>query len=388
MKKIIIVTSKQNLQGGANIAAARLGSTLKKNFKVDIKYIDENNLIGKLKYYIARLIIKIFIGKTNFLNSINFFSRINLKNFSADIILINWIGEEALSLKDIKKFNKPIIWISHDMWITNTTEHFLDSPRKKKYLKKNTNNNFIKNIVYNNKKKFFNKNINIVTNSKWLENFAKKSDLTKNLNINTIYNPIEADDWYQENKNYSKLKLNLESKKEYILYGAHGGFKNYRKGGDLFEEAINKIENVEKKLEVIVLGDNQNQIKKINNINFHFRKLETNINIQRLYHSASVLTVSPSRAESLPQFIVETILCKNPVVAFDVGGISEIVKHKLNGYLSKCYDTNDFASGIKYCIKNRKKFNLSKSRKSVYKMFEKKKILNDYTKLINKIITK
>jgi glycosyltransferase involved in cell wall biosynthesis len=386
MKKIIIVTSNQKSNGGANIASMRLANTLKKNFRVEIRSIDENKLIGKIKYYIARIIIKLFMGRKNLLNSLNIFTRIKLENFKADLILINWIGEEALSLKDIAKFDKPIIWVTHDMWPITSTEHFLDLPKKRGYFKKDTKNNFIKNVVYNNKKKLFNKNINMVTNSKWLENFSKKSDLTKNLNINTIYNPIETENWYRENESYSKLKLNLDPQKKYILYGAHGGFKNYRKGGDLFEEALGKIGYINKKFEVIVLGSDQNQIKKINNINFHFRKLELNIKTQRLYHSASVLTISSSRAESLPQFIVETILCKNPVIAFNVGGINEIVKHKFNGYLSKCYDTNDFANGIKYCIKRIKKNNLSKSRKNIYKMFEKQKILNDYTKLINKII--
>ena len=151
-------------------------------------------------------------------------------------------------------------------------------------------------------------------------------------------------------------------------------------------ESFSKLKNLNKEIEVIVLGGSQNQIKKINHVNFHFRKLELDNNIQRLYHSVPILTVSSARAESLPQFIVETILCKNPVVAFNVGGINEIVFNKFNGYLSKCYDTDDFAKGIKYCINNIKKNNLSKARKIIYKNFNQKKILMEYEKFINKII--
>ena len=49
---------------------------------------------------------------------------------------------------------------------------------------------------------------------------------------------------------------------------------------------------------------------------------------QIYYHSASELTVSPSRGESIPQFIVETLLCKNPTVSFNIGGMNEIIDHK------------------------------------------------------------
>lgn len=386
MKKIIIITNKKKATGGANIAATRLATILKKNYKITILTIDKKSLIGKLKYNIARIIIKIFIGKTNFLNSLNIFTRINLRDIKTDLIHINWIGEETLSIKDIERFDKPIIWTFHDMWPATSTEHFLDNQQKTGYFKKDTHNNLIKNIIFNNKKKMFNKNINIITNSKWLEKFCRKSDLTKNSNIKTIYNPIETQNWFRENENYSKKKLNLNPKKKYILYGAHGGFRNYRKGGDLFIEAINKLSNLDKEFEVIVLGGNQTKVEKINNINFNFRKLELNTQIQRLYHSSSALTISSSRAESLPQFIIETILCKNPVVAFNVGGISEIVSDRFNGYLAKCYDTNDFAKGIVYCIKDIKKNNLLKSRNIIQEMFNQKKILNEYNNFIHKII--
>ena len=69
--------------------------------------------------------------------------------------------------------------------------------------------------------------------------------------------------------------------------------------------------------------------------NFNFRKFTSNKTDQMFFHSASELTESPSRAESIPQFIVETILCNNPVVSFDIGGMSEIIDHKKNQTISK-----------------------------------------------------
>ena len=361
-------------------------NVLKKNFRVEVRAINEKSLIGKLKYYIARIIVRLFIGKTSFLNSLNIFTRINLNNIKTDLVLVDWVGEETVSLKDLSKINVPIIWVMLDMFAATSTEHYLNLPKKKGYYKKDAQNNYIKKIIYNKKTNLYDGNINIIANSSFLEKFCKKSDLTKKLNIKRIYTPIDAEKWFREKEKYSKQQLNLDPTKKYILYGAHGGFKNYRKGGDLFEDSINKLGKMDENFEVIVLGGDQNQIKKINNINFHFRKVELDIKIQRLYHSSSILTVSASRAESLPQFIVETILCKNPVVSFDVGGISEIVSHKFNGYLTKCYDTDDFAMGMKYCIKNIKKNNLLNSRKNIYKMFENKSISKEYVNFINKII--
>ena len=107
-----------------------------------------------------------------------------------------------------------------------------------------------------------------------------------------------------------------------------------------------------------------------------------------MYHSSSILTVCPYRAESLPQFIIETLLCKNPVVAFDVGGMSEIITHQSNGFLAKAYDTKDFAKGIKYCLSKVTQKNLSISRNRIKKMFDEKKILKKYKNIIEGLASK
>ena len=151
MKKIIFITNSEKGNGGANVAGDRLINILKKNFKVELRTINKKNLIAKLKYYIARIIVKIFIGKTNYLNSLNIFTRIDMRNSEADLILLNWIGEETLSLADLANIKKPIVWTLQDMWAVTSTEHFLNLPKKRGYFKKDVKGNMLKNIIYKKK---------------------------------------------------------------------------------------------------------------------------------------------------------------------------------------------------------------------------------------------
>lgn len=88
---------------------------------------------------------------------------------------------------------------------------------------------------------------------------------------------------------------------------------------------------------------------------------------------------------SLPQFIVKTILCENPVVSIDVGSIREIIKHNFNEFVYKPFNTNIFANGIKFCMDNIKK----EFKKNIERILLKcliKKILKDYKKIIDKVI--
>ena len=117
----------------------------------------------------------------------------------------------------------------------------------------------------------------------------------------------------------------------------------------------------------------------------NFRKFTLSKSEQILYHSAVDLTVIPSRGESIPQFAVETILCKNSVVAFRIGGLNEIIDHKVNGYLADHFDTRDFSKGIKFCLNKIKSAHIKKNRKKIIKMFNEKKIFKEYSNIINNI---
>ena len=66
----------------------------------------------------------------------------------------------------------------------------------------------------------------------------------------------------------------------------------------------------------------------------------------------STMLVVPSRAESLPQVIKEAFFLKVPVIATDVGGVSEIVKDKVTGMLVPPEDPEKLLESINYLLEN------------------------------------
>jgi glycosyltransferase involved in cell wall biosynthesis len=70
-----------------------------------------------------------------------------------------------------------------------------------------------------------------------------------------------------------------------------------------------------------------------------------------IYSAADVMIV-PSRQDAFPQTATEALACGTPVVAFDVGGLSDIVIHRKNGWLAPPLDTDDLARGIQWAIED------------------------------------
>ena len=115
-------------------------------------------------------------------------------------------------------------------------------------------------------------------------------------------------------------------------------------------------------------------------------QLNDNISIKLVYNSANV-SVVPSLSENLSNTIMESLSCATPVVAFDVGGNSDMCVHKVNGYLAKPFDCNDFADGIEWILDSLNYDELClNARNKVLNEYDSKIITKEYIKLYSKIL--
>jgi glycosyltransferase involved in cell wall biosynthesis len=108
--------------------------------------------------------------------------------------------------------------------------------------------------------------------------------------------------------------------------------------------------------------------------------------LTKLYSAADVF-VAPSVQDNLPNTIMESMACGTPSVAFNIGGMSDMIVHKENGYLAKPFNTDDLAGGIEWIVKQdqRKKVLRENSRKYVEMNFELKYIAKKYADLYSKM---
>ena len=53
---------------------------------------------------------------------------------------------------------------------------------------------------------------------------------------------------------------------------------------------------------------------------------------------------------------MEAMACGTPAVAFNVGGIPDLIDHEQNGYLAEYCNADDFAKGIKWVLENKERY--------------------------------
>jgi len=82
-----------------------------------------------------------------------------------------------------------------------------------------------------------------------------------------------------------------------------------------------------------------------------------------LYNACDVF-ILPSLAEAFGQTALEAIACGRPVVGFNIGGIPDIIKHKVTGYLANYKDADDLSLGIRWVLDNQRYNDLSAACRS------------------------
>lgn len=410
----IIHISKSDGAGGAPKATFRLHCALLKNkiesqIWVDDKYSDDVNIfsfnygqkrkLNKLKFYISRLPFFFFKTANPILHSPQIFSSKDLINkinsSNADIIHLHWVQHEMLSISDISKITKPVVWTLHDMWGFCGAEHIsYDNRWINGYNKNNrpkTDKGFdLNRWVWLRKFKYWKKPIQLIAPSNWMGENIRKSYLMNSWPTSIIANTLDTNTWQPIDKKVARKNLGLPMESKLIIFGSASGTKEYHKGFDLLLESLNILEKTGryKNLSLVIFGDREDKkvIKtKIPVYNLGFIKDEHKL---KTAYSASDVFLAPSRIESFGQVVIEANACGLPAVGFNTTGIKTTIKHKYSGYLAKPFDVKDFYQGICWVLDNFSHELSVNARNYVIENFSYSIIANKHIDIYKKLLNK
>ena len=350
------------------------------------KFINKKILLNRFVEKILKLILKISsTWSFSFIQS-GLIEEINTSE--CDIVHLNWVGRGLLSLDEISLIKKPVVWTMHDSWVFTGGCHLPLSC-----------NNYISGCklcpqcgsgvgvptrILLTKCKLWTGNITYVAPSSWLHNCAKMSLLLKNKNVKVIPNGLDMNLFKPGDKQCIRKFLGIEKEKKVILFGAVGAVTDKNKGFNLFKNALSNL-NDKRNYVILVFGAEHLVVdSEFSYINLGYISDEKKLVD---YYSAADVFVMPSISENLPYTVMESISCGTPVAAFNIGGISDLIDHKKNGYLAKKFDSRDLAKGIEWVIKNNKTGSLSRhALKICRKKFEINKVSKLYSKLYSTIL--
>lgn len=274
----------------------------------------------------------------------------------ADIVVLHWVNS-FVSYRGAEKLlesDKPIIWVMHDMWLFTGGCHYdgecgkysegcHDCPLMKR------GKGLTHRLLKRKQKMLSQGKFTAVGCSHWITECAKKSLILKDKQCVCIPNPVDTDVYFRKKTDGTTPDVTAGKKKN-ILFGAMS-VTDVRKGFDLLTKALAYLPKEQYILSVVGEAD----LKIFEDMKFEHRfygRIDSQKRIAGIYNEADVYVI-PSRQENLSNTVTEAMACGVPVVAFDIGGMSDMIEHKKNGYLAKAFDCEKLAEGIRFCVENK-----------------------------------
>lgn len=412
--KVVIVNTSDTVGGAARAAyrlhQALLMSEIESILLCNIKTSGDNSVkavigstINSFLYnfisLLDRLPLSRYKKRSKTMFSVNKFSANKIvqkiNSMSPDIVHLHWVNQAFISIEDLKKLNAPIVWSLHDMWpITGGCHYDEECALFKEHcgnckVLQSAKYNDLSAKLFDQKYKVYSKikSLTFIGLSKWLQKEASQSALLQGSSVVNLPNMIDTEKYDIIDNNYSRKLWNLPSDKKLILFGAMGATSDPRKG---FVELLDSLKYLDlEEIEFVVFGASSTDDDELKNYKIHFvGNLVDDISLITLYSAVDVMVV-PSLQENLSNVIMESLSCSTPVVGFDIGGNSDMISHKINGYLATPYSSKDLANGINWVVNNRNYSEIQNNcRSKVLEEFEQGRVAKQYIELYNGILVK
>ena len=226
-----------------------------------------------------------------------------------------------------------------------------------------------------------------ITCSKWLAGVARKSSLLEGFRIEAIPNPIDTNIFAPQNDTVDRIKWTLPADKKIILFGA-ANITDRRKGLIYLVEALELLKkDYGTEVEIVIFGKNKAFDMDLLPYKVHQIGVVTSQDkLAELYSLADVF-VTPAIEDNLPNTVMEALSCGTPVVAFNTGGIPDMVDHLQNGYLAEYKSPVDFAAGISFVLNEANAAELSKNaREKVLQNFTNEIVAQKYVAVYQSLL--
>ena len=280
-----------------------------------------------------------------------------INSSDADIVNLHWVTNGFLSIEAIGRITKPVVWSLYDMWTFCGTEHYgVDSPDarwRQGYLRSNRlageTGVDIDRDAWRRKVKSW-MPMHVVPASTWLTTAATNSALMHDWPITRIPHVIDTSAFAPQDMHDARQRLGLPPHAPLILFLASAGIQDRRKGWDLLEAALPTVRLTHPDVQVVVAGPTTTGYTSESGVTIHWRgSVEGDEALRELYTACDV-TAAPSREDNMPLTAMEAQTCGRAVVAFDIGGLPDIVSHHETGYLAPEGDIDLLALGLTQAI--------------------------------------
>ena len=192
--------------------------------------------------------------------------------------------------------------------------------------------------------------LTVVTLSDWITGLARQSLLGRHP-IHQIPNGVDTHVYRPLDRARARALLGIPADRPVLMWLAarldphhHEG---RRKGADLLLAALGQLPaSLRSRAFLLLVGTNGGRVSEAAGLRALDLGFVASDHLKAIAYSAADLFLFPTRADNMPLVLLESLACGTPMVSFRVGGVPDIVRPGVTGYLAEPENAAEFAHGV------------------------------------------
>ncbi|PNQ95181.1 glycosyl transferase family 1 (plasmid) [Azospirillum argentinense] len=180
--------------------------------------------------------------------------------------------------------------------------------------------------------------IHIVAPSRWLAEAARRSLVFAGLPVSIIPYGLDTSRFRPWERSAARQALGVPEGKPTVLFTAHG-LNDPRKGLSLLDDALVRI-GPHREVCLLLAGEGKVHLR--SGVECIRLGVQDDAGMVRAYSAADAVAVT-STEDNLPNAVLEGMACGTAVIGTAVGGIPDVVRHGINGFLVASGDVASLA---------------------------------------------
>lgn len=316
--------------------------------------------------------------------------RISLARTRPALVHLNWVVDGVVDFDELVALKRPVVWTLHDTWAFTGGCHYTgDCTRYREecgqcpQLGSSDAFDISRQLIQTKAEVYRKMDLTIVCPSRWLAEIAAESSLLAGRRIEVIPNGLDTDVFKPYDQEVSRSHFGIPIDECVILFGAQS-LNDPRKGSDLLIECLGKLKFP---CTLLTFGDGDFFSQLPDGVRLHALGNIKNDDDLAMAYSAADVFVCASREDNLPNTIAEALACGTPCAAFDVAGLSDMIDHRVNGWLARPFDTDELAAGIKWLTNRAQAESLRlAAREKAIKEYDLASVSSKYAKLFDELM--